>query len=82
MVRWQLQLAKAQFSEVVRRAVEDGPQEITVHGASTAVLLSKPEFDRLVGTKETFNQFLDRSPLKGLDLDLQRDKSTDRAFDL
>lgn len=53
-----------------------------MHGASTAVLLSKPEFDRLVGTKETFNQFLDRSPLKGLDLDLQRDKSTDRAFDL
>lgn len=29
---WSLQEAKAKFSEVVRRAQAEGPQEITVHG--------------------------------------------------
>jgi prevent-host-death family protein len=29
---WSLQEAKAKFSEVVRRAQTEGPQEITLHG--------------------------------------------------
>ncbi len=29
---WQLQDAKAHFSEVVRRAQNSGPQHVTVHG--------------------------------------------------
>ena len=32
MLDWQLQDAKNRFSEVVKRARDDGPQTVTVHG--------------------------------------------------
>lgn len=38
--QWQLQDAKARFSEVVRRAAECGPQHVTVNGQDRAVILS------------------------------------------
>jgi antitoxin (DNA-binding transcriptional repressor) of toxin-antitoxin stability system len=38
MGKWQLQEAKARLSEVIKRAAKEGPQKITVHGASAAVV--------------------------------------------
>lgn len=46
---WQLQEAKARFSEVVRRAVECGPQHVTVNGEERAVVLSAEDYVRLRG---------------------------------
>ncbi len=40
MKTWQLQEAKARFSELVRRAESQGPQDITLHGRRVAVLRS------------------------------------------
>jgi antitoxin Phd len=40
---WQLQDAKARFNEVVRRAVEQGPQHVTVNGEERAVVASAKE---------------------------------------
>jgi antitoxin Phd len=77
MQTWQLQDAKARFSEVVKRAVKEGPQEITVHGESTAVVLSRTEYDKLkkpAKRKQSFAAFMRASPLYGLDIDLTRDK--------
>ncbi len=78
MNRWQLQEAKARFSEVVKSSDRDGPQEITVHGKPAAVVLSRADYDRLVGKKPSFIQFLRRSPLAGLALRIERDKSAAR----
>jgi prevent-host-death family protein len=50
MQAWQMQEAKARLSEVVKRAEAEGPQDITLHGHSVAVMLSRAEFDRLAGT--------------------------------
>ncbi|RTL71599.1 MAG: type II toxin-antitoxin system Phd/YefM family antitoxin [Hyphomicrobiales bacterium] len=47
---WRLQDAKARFSELVRRAKEDGPQHVTLHGREEAVILSTAEFQKLKGT--------------------------------
>jgi prevent-host-death family protein len=47
--RWQLQEAKARFSEVVRRAKEEGPQHVTVHGREEVVIVGADEFRRLAG---------------------------------
>lgn len=44
---WALQDAKARFSEVVRRAQTEGPQEVTVRGEAAVVVVSKQEFDTL-----------------------------------
>ena len=40
MQTWQIQTAKARFSELVKQAAEDGPQEITQHGKPVAVVVS------------------------------------------
>jgi prevent-host-death family protein len=45
--RWRLQDAKAQFSELVRRAREKGPQRVTVHGKDAVVVVDAAEWDRL-----------------------------------
>lgn len=37
---WSLQDAKAKFSELLRRAKEDGPQVVTVHGKPVANIVA------------------------------------------
>jgi prevent-host-death family protein len=49
--QWQLQEAKARFSEVVRRAKEDGPQHVTVHGREEVVIVGADDFRRLAGDR-------------------------------
>ncbi len=44
---WQLQDAKNRFSEVVEKAVTEGPQHVTRRGKDTAVVLSSREYARL-----------------------------------
>lgn len=46
MRTWPMQEAKARMSELVKRA-QTQPQEITVHGKSVAVVISRETFDRL-----------------------------------
>lgn len=46
-MEWQLQDAKNQFSKVVQKARQEGPQEITVRGERAAVLLSADDYDAL-----------------------------------
>jgi prevent-host-death family protein len=45
-MRWQVQTAKAKFSELLRAAREKGPQVITVRGQEEFVLITKEAFDR------------------------------------
>jgi prevent-host-death family protein len=49
--QWQLQEAKARFSELVRRAKEDGPQHVTVHGREEVVIVGADDFRRLAGDR-------------------------------
>lgn len=78
MEKWQLQTAKAKMSELVKKA-QGAPQEITLHGKSAVVVLSKQEFDRLSGRNISLVEFMRRSPLAQLaDLELSRDKSPAR----
>lgn len=82
-MRWQLQEAKAKLSELVKRAETEGPQEITVHGEIKAVVLSQTEYERLIGKPETFWEVMRRSPLVGVELDLERDPDdTERPVDV
>lgn len=45
---WEIQSAKAHFSEVFRRARAEGPQRITRHGREGVVMLAEEQYDRLV----------------------------------
>lgn len=46
MTKWQLQDAKARFSELIDDAVERGPQIVTRRGVDTAVVVSIEEWRR------------------------------------
>jgi prevent-host-death family protein len=82
MRSWQLQEAKARLSEVVKSSQSEGPQEISVRGEPAAVVLSKAEYDRLRRRKPTFLEFMRRSPLVGLELEFERDRSPSRDVPL
>ena len=78
MQRWQMQEAKARMSEVVKQAQRQ-PQDITVHGKSVAVVVSRDAFDRLTHAKDSLVDFMRRSPMHGGDdIDLTRSDSLTR----
>ena len=81
-VKWQLQEAKNQLSEVVRKAQSEGPQVITLHGTDAAVVVSAKDYGRLSRPKGKLVDFFRKSPLVGVELDLARDKDTGRRVDL
>lgn len=82
MATWQLQKAKAHFSEVVRKAIHEGPQKVTLRGKSVVVIITQKELDRLKKPKSTFVEFMQKSPLMGIKLNLQRNTSLTREIDL
>ncbi|MBI4604281.1 MAG: type II toxin-antitoxin system Phd/YefM family antitoxin [Planctomycetes bacterium] len=79
---WQLQDAKNRLSEVVERALSEGPQTITRRGVSAVVVISLKDLEKLRKPKISLVGFLASSPLKGLQLDLERDKDPGRRVDL
>ena len=82
---WQLQSAKARFSEVFRLARSQGPQWVTKSGKEAVVVLASEEFERLTGRKKqsgSLAEFFARSPLAGLELDLEREPDFGRPVDL
>ena len=78
MLTWQLQEAKGKFSEVVKRALSDGPQGITLRGEPVAVVISRAEYARLTKPKPGFVQFMRSSPMTGLELDMERPQGLTR----
>ena len=82
METWSLQDAKAHFSQVVKEASVHGPQEITVRGQPTAVLIAFNDFTKLSKPKLPFVEFIRKSPLVGVKLDLDRDNSPTRDVEL
>jgi antitoxin Phd len=82
---WQVQSAKARFSEVFRRARTEGPQRITRQGKEGVVMIAEEQFDQLVGRArqpKSLFQFFQESPLFGLELDFERDPDPGRDVEL
>ena len=67
--KWQLQEAKAMFSELIKTALLR-PQIITVRGKETAVILSFQEYKKLTSPGKTLYEFIQSSPLRDFDLEL------------
>jgi prevent-host-death family protein len=82
MKTWQLQEAKARLSKVIKQAAKEGPQTITMRGEPTAVVISKNEYERLKQPRGNFIDFMRKSPLYGLELDLKREQALTREEDL
>lgn len=77
---WQLAEAKNKFSEVVRRALTEGPQYVSRRG-ERVVVVSAAEWEKAQPPKrKPLGQYLIEGPsLEGLDI--ERDKSEGREVD-
>jgi len=83
--RWQLQTAKAQFSELFRRARSEGPQWVTRQGKEAVVVLPAEEFERLQARSrqpQNLVQFFAESPLAKVTINLERKPDYGRAVEL
>jgi prevent-host-death family protein len=79
---WAVAEAKARFSEMIDRALADGPQTITRKGKEAVVVVSAEEWQRK--TKRTGNlaEFFAASPLRGSGLKIKRTKDRPRPIEL
>ena len=82
---WQLQVAKAQFSEVFRRARERAPQVVTRQGKEAVVILAIEDFERLTRRAKqpkSLSKFFAESPLARVSVDLERKPDYGRKVEL
>jgi prevent-host-death family protein len=82
---WQLQTAKARFSELFRRARTEGPQVVTRQGKEQVVVLPAEQFAQLtkrVRQPKSLAKFFSESPLAHVVLDLRRDLDPGREIKL
>lgn len=77
---WQLQEAKARFSELVQKTLDDGPRVITRRGKPSVVMVSDEEYTRFKRKGTDFISFLRSAPRA--DLVIDRSKEGGRALDL
>ena len=82
---WQLQTAKARFSELFRKARSEGPQYVTRQGKEAVVVLPAEEFERLAERARqprSLVKFFAQSPLAKAKLTLARDVDYGRDIEL
>lgn len=81
---WALQDAKAQFSELARRALSEGAQRVTVRGKRALVVLSEADYARLVCRRKRrpLAELFKDSPVAGDELQVRRSSQTGRAVRL
>jgi antitoxin Phd len=82
---WQLQTAKARFSELFRRARAEGPQYVTRAGKEAVVVVPAEQFEQLVARRKhpkSLVEFFRSSPLVGAGLDFERKADYGRDTEL
>jgi len=79
---WQLQEAKNKFSRLVEKAQKNGPQIVTKHGREAVVVLSFEQYKKMTRPKSDIVEFLQKSPLKDVNLDNIRNKDFPREIEI
>lgn len=74
---WQLQKAKDRLSEVVNRALSEGPQTITRHGHPAVIVVAAGQYVRETQS-EKLSTILRECPIK--DWKVSRNKDTGRTI--
>ena len=80
---WRLHEAKARFSELFRRTLDDGPQRVSRRGGEAVVVVRAEEFDRMTERARqpsTLVEFFRAAPTGGKALDLARKRDTTRTL--
>jgi antitoxin Phd len=73
LLAWQLQEAKARFSELVQKAIDEGPQTVTRRGQPAVVVLSAEQFELMKKRQISLKELLAMVSLEELDLERNKD---------
>jgi prevent-host-death family protein len=79
---WTVANAKAKLSEVIDRALSDGPQTITRKGRKAVVVVSAEEWEHKTRRTGNLAEFFAESPLRGAKVKIERLKHGLRKVDL
>ena len=80
--KWQVQEAKAKFSQLIKETVSSGYQMITKNGEPVAYLVSREEFELYLKPQKSLLEVLDQCPYPEVDFDFDRSRDTIREVDL
>ncbi len=79
---WPLAKAKAHLTELVDAALAGTPQIITRHGEDVVVVMATKQYAQNVAERASIAEFFAQSPLAGIDLAIERNRSGSRPTDL
>jgi prevent-host-death family protein len=82
LTAWKLEEAKSRFSEVVRRAREQGPQRVTYRGKDAVVVIAVDDLKRLLPAerpRQSLVDFLQETALAEIDVRRAPDRGRDVA---
>jgi len=82
MQTWTVAEAKAKFSEIIERAMSEGPQTITRKGRTAAVVVGAEEWQRKTNRTGSLAEFFAGSPLRRSGLKVRRLKAQSRKISL
>jgi len=80
-MEWRLADAKNRFSELVNRALSEGPQRV-LRRNDAVIVVAQRDYDRLTGERPGFKEFLMGTKPKLEGIDLTRDRSPMRDIEL
>lgn len=75
---WAVADAKAHFSEMIARALSQGPQVVTRKGKRTVVVVPVEDWERRTRRQGSLAEFFAASPLRGSGLEIERPKERPR----
>ena len=79
---WPVADAKAHFSEMIDRALSEGPQVVTRNGKRTVVVVPLEEWERRVKRHGNLADFFAASPLRNSPLKVERSRDVSRKVSL
>ncbi len=79
---WTVAEAKAKFSEIIARAMSEGPQTITRNGRTAAMVVGAEEWQQKTKRVGNLAEFFAESPLRESGLKVRRLKGRPRKISL
>lgn len=79
---WTVAEAKARFSKLIEEARSNGPQTISRHGRTAAVVVSAEEWEKKTKRRGNLAEFFANSPLRESGIEIERRKDGPRKVDL
>jgi len=80
--RWRVKDARASFSELLDKALREGPQVVTRHGKPAVVVVSAEEWERRNRRRGDLVDFFAASPLREEDVEIPRVADLPREVEL